>query len=120
MPRRKLTWFHIKISGVAWTVKFKTLPGNLEGLCVYETGTIYISTKLARRRIFDVLYHELGHAVMFQSGADKALAHVVTGDDDAIEKAEELFISTFGQAMFQTFSGAGFIRLPEIPDWVTD
>lgn len=115
---RARKWFTATIGGTEWTVYFGGPLRNLEGLCDSHKARIYLSAKLCRARVYDVLYHELAHASNFISGCEKALNAALGTDEEDFCEVEEVFVSTAMHSQFVMLASNGWLRLPEIPEWV--
>ncbi|SRR5258708_6675747 len=116
IKRRMRRWFHCKICGVHFQIYFRNL-GSLEGECDHDNARIYIDYNLARTRVFDVLHHELIHAIVYQSGSDKNLTAMVGLSNARWDVIDEHFASIYGNAQFATFADNGWLRFPSIPEW---
>ena len=115
--RAKL-WFRLQIGGTQWGIYFGGPLDKLEGLCDSHKARVYLSPRLTRSRVYDVLFHELAHASNFMCGADKSLAGALGADEEDMYDVEEVFVSTAMHHLFVTLSQAGWLQLPEIPEWI--
>ncbi len=119
-PQYPIRWFDMTIMGTLWHVVLSTadetkeLRNGIEGRCVYQTSTIFIKASLPKTRRWDVLTHEVLHAVIYMSGFDKILAQIHQGVVP-LEDREELLVSTLGASLHDTLARNGFIRYPDDP-----
>jgi hypothetical protein len=106
-----MLWMKIHVGGQLWKVylvspKHKKLKGgDLNGSCHYEESKIYISKALDGEARDDTLLHELLHALMFVTGADKAYG------GDAVK--EEALVSALTPALHRVLVDLGF----RVPRW---
>lgn len=106
-------WFPLHLGGQRWTVylvpaKSKFLVDDdsgdrLLGRCVYEQCKIYISKDLDEGSREDTLLHELLHALLHVTGAEK-----VYGCD---AKKDELLVTALTPVMHRLLKDLGF-RFP--------
>jgi hypothetical protein len=89
----------VNILGKSYLVKFiKEIPGHPDcaGICCPETNTIYILSTLKAEKKKEVLYHEIIHAVIEESGVAQSI----------LPQIEEVICDTVGKT---------FARLKKIP-----
>lgn len=106
-----MKWLDLRIGGQRWAVhlvspKSKYLvddEGVHVGRCVYEKCRIYVSSALDPEARDDTLLHELLHALLFVTGAEK-----VYGGN---ARAEERLVSALTPTMHRLLSDLGF-RFP--------
>lgn len=116
-----LIWCTLNILGTTWTVILSDEATTeaikeCEGYCDLKPAIIYIDRELPDARKLDVLTHEILHAVIFMSGADKMFEHLFGSSKLPWEEREEILISTFGVNLHDTLMRNGFIKYPDIPE----
>lgn len=88
-----MKWIALFIGGQRWSVflvspkskRLKDANGDpASGLCDYDKCRIYISNALDDGAREDTLLHELLHALLFVSGADKAYGGDPTKDESLV------------------------------------
>ncbi len=103
-----MRWLAVHIGGQKWNVYIvgpnsKYLTDNVGahyGRCFYDTCRIYISKALDRQAREDTLWHELLHALLYVTGADK-----VYGGD---ARADERLVTALTPAMHRLLKDLGF------------
>jgi len=121
VSQNSVFWCNLNILGTTWTVILSdevTTDGlkECEGYCDLKMAVIYIDRELPDARKYDVLTHEILHAVIFMSGADKMFEHLFGTSKLSWEEREEILISTFGVNLHDTLMRNGFIKYPDIPE----
>lgn len=108
-------WLALHIGGQRWSVflvspKSKHLVNDagdrLGGKCEYDACRIYIDRTLSESSREDTLWHELLHALLFVTGAERAYG----GDYDV----DEAIVSALTPAMHRLLRDLGF-RFPRGP-----
>jgi hypothetical protein len=99
-------WLRLHVGGQRWTVhlvspKSKHLEGDHVGRCIYERCAIYIDKTVGEGAREDTLLHELLHAVLFVSGAEK-----VYGADP---KKDEALVAALTPVLHRLLKDLGFV-----------
>lgn len=72
---KKVPCMRFKFDGSWWKVKIQRPPDKevLEGLCVYDTRTIYLDPRAVANNGFGIIVHEVAHAVLRDIAEDPIL-----------------------------------------------
>lgn len=102
-------WLKLHIGGQLWRIyivpaRSKLLEGGA-GCCDYNACKIYISKAQDDQAREDTLWHELLHALLYVSGAEKAY--------DGDPKIDESIVSVLTPVMHRLLKDLGF-RFPRL------
>jgi hypothetical protein len=110
-----ITWLRFRIGGQRWRVvlvspKSKHLANDegdrLHGACDYERAVIYISRSLEGALLVETALHEILHALLYVTGAEK----VYNGNAEK----DELLVSSLTPALHAVLLDLGF-KFPTRP-----
>lgn len=90
--------------------------GGVNGVTYHEQLKIFINATMPKARIIDTFIHEMGHALLEQTGGSELIRALADkGQQEKAEEIEETLISVISPAITTLLTRNNWLTIPELP-----